>query len=334
MLAEPEPLGTGGALAFAREGPWAERFFFLNGDSLFDVNLWDLALRPSTGPARGRATTGSPPWPCAAWIRRRALWRLPCCSDGAITGFKRAWSGRAWPDQWRRRGVRRRRSSTSCRRTGPCSIESVAYPELARTGQTRGEGPTTGPFIDIGVPDDYARAPAWVAAHIARGAVIFDRDGVLNHDVGYAHLPEHIIWTQGAAKAVKAVNDAGLFAFVATNQAGVARGYYGEAEVHALHAWMNAALAAEGAHIDAFALSPFHPEGTVERFSRASECRKPAPGMLTDLLTRHPVAADRTVMIGDRPTDMAAADAAGVRGVLFKGGDLASVVEPLLPGLI
>ena len=122
-----------------------------------------------------------------------------------------------------------------------------------------------------------------------RGAVIFDRDGVLNVDVGYAHRPDQIIWTAGAMAAVKAVNDAGLFAFVATNQSGVARGVFSEDDVRALHAWMEAQMAAAGARLDAFVYSPFHPEGTVAAYRARTACRKPNPGMILDLLARFPV---------------------------------------------
>lgn len=167
-----------------------------------------------------------------------------------------------------------------------------------------------------------------------RGAVIFDRDGVLNAEVGYAYRPDQIHWIDGAMAAVRAVNDAGLFAFVATNQSGVARGYYAEADVVALHQWMNEELAAVGARIDAFEYSPFHPDGVVPAYARASPCRKPGPGMIERLLTAWPVDHRRVVMIGDQPTDMAAATAAGIRGVLFGGGRLDDLVARLLPDLV
>jgi D-glycero-D-manno-heptose 1,7-bisphosphate phosphatase len=166
-----------------------------------------------------------------------------------------------------------------------------------------------------------------------RGAVIFDRDGVLNVDVDYGYRPDQIVWIPGAREAVKAVNDAGLYAFVATNQSGVARGYFSEEDVHALHAWMNARLAETGARIDAFEHSPFHPDGVVEAYRRASDCRKPGPGMILRLLERFPADPARTVMIGDRASDVEAAQAAGIEGVLFEGGDLFEVVLPIVERL-
>jgi D-glycero-D-manno-heptose 1,7-bisphosphate phosphatase len=167
-----------------------------------------------------------------------------------------------------------------------------------------------------------------------KGAVIFDRDGVLNKDVGYAYRPDQIEWVEGAIAAVKAVNDAGLYAFVATNQSGVARGLYTEADVQALHAWMNAELAKHGAHIDAFAYCPHHVDGTVAGYGVECNFRKPGPGMILSLLRRFPVDPARAVMIGDNESDVAAAEAAGIVGVRFRGGSLVEALADCLPALM
>ena len=161
-------------------------------------------------------------------------------------------------------------------------------------------------------------------------AVFFDRDGVLNEDSGYVFETSKLKWVEGAREAVKAANDAGYFVFVVTNQSGVARGLYEEAHVDALHKWMADDLATIGAHIDAFEYCPYHPEAVIERYRRVSPRRKPAPGMIKDLLERFPVDVGRSILIGDKPTDLEAARAAGVRGYLFSGGHLAELLRSLL----
>jgi D-glycero-D-manno-heptose 1,7-bisphosphate phosphatase len=163
-----------------------------------------------------------------------------------------------------------------------------------------------------------------------RPAVFFDRDGVLNRDAGYVFEVSKFKWIDGAPEAVKAVNDAGCFAFVVTNQSGVARGLYSEADVDALHRWMAQDLALIGAHIDAFEYCPDHPDAVVERYRRLSERRKPGAGMIMDLLDRFPVDIHRSFLIGDKPTDLDAACTAGVRGYLFSGCNLAEFLKPLL----
>jgi D-glycero-D-manno-heptose 1,7-bisphosphate phosphatase len=163
-----------------------------------------------------------------------------------------------------------------------------------------------------------------------RPAIFFDRDGVLNEDDGYVYETTRLKWIDGAREAVKAANDAGYLVFVVTNQSGVARGFFDEQDVRALHEWMAAELARIGAHIDAFEYCPYHPDAVIERYRQVSHRRKPAPGMITDLLARFPVDPGRSILIGDKPTDLEAAQAAGVHGILFSGGNLAQLVRSVL----
>jgi D-glycero-D-manno-heptose 1,7-bisphosphate phosphatase len=154
-------------------------------------------------------------------------------------------------------------------------------------------------------------------------AVIFDRDGVLNEDYGYAYDPERLVWIEGARAAIKRVNDAGGLVLIATNQSGIGRGYYSEEQMHGFHAEMRRQLAIDGAHIDAIYFCPFHEDAAEDRYRQADHPdRKPNPGMLLKGLTEHGIAPNRALMIGDKEADMAAAKGAGVDGYLFSGGDL------------
>jgi D-glycero-D-manno-heptose 1,7-bisphosphate phosphatase len=164
-----------------------------------------------------------------------------------------------------------------------------------------------------------------------RPAVFFDRDGVLNEDDGYVFEVNKLRWIEGAREAVRAANDAGYLVFVVTNQSGVARGIYEESDIEALHKWMADDLAKIGARIDAFEYCPYHPEAVVERYRQVSQRRKPAPGMINDLLERFSVDVSRSILIGDKAIDLEAARAAGVQGYLYSSGNLAQFLRPLLP---
>jgi D-glycero-D-manno-heptose 1,7-bisphosphate phosphatase len=313
---EQAPLGTAGALVHARE-LLHERFLLLNGDSFFDFNILDLV---------SRAKSGLVQMALRADVVGDRFGRVVLEGD-RVRSFIAPGQGAAGPinagvyviDRSILAGINRL----------PASLEQDIFPLLAANGVMGGTA-YRGYFIDIGIPEDFARADAELNERFRRPAVFFDRDGVLNHDSGYTFETHKLQWIEGAREAVKAVNDAGYFAFVVTNQSGVARGLYEESHVLALHRWMADEMAVIGAHIDAFEYCPDHPDGTVEQFRGVSGRRKPAPGMITDLLSRFAVDTAHSILIGDKETDLEAARAAGLKGHLFSGGNLDAFVRQLI----
>ena len=176
--------------------------------------------------------------------------------------------------------------------------------------------------------------PETPPASLLRPALFLDRDGVLNEDQGYVHRWEDFHWIAGAREAVAAFNRAGWLVIVVTNQSGVGRGYYTEADMHALHKHMSKDLAAVGGHIDAFYHAPDHPDAKLETYRHPDPPdRKPNPGMILRALQDWPIDREASLLIGDKPSDLEAALRAGIRGVLFEGGDLKRFLadEALLP---
>jgi D-glycero-D-manno-heptose 1,7-bisphosphate phosphatase len=166
----------------------------------------------------------------------------------------------------------------------------------------------------------------------ARRAVIFDRDGVLNVDYGYVGQVERLEWIAGARAAVARLNRAGVLAIVATNQSGVARGYFDEAAVGAVHGSMQADLKAEGAWIDAFYVCPFHEAACIAAYAHPDHPdRKPNPGMILKALADFRVGPAAAVLVGDKPSDLEAARRAGIAGLMFDGGDLDAFLLRALP---
>lgn len=156
-----------------------------------------------------------------------------------------------------------------------------------------------------------------------RRAIFLDRDGTINHDVGYVTAPEQFRLYDFAAPAISLINRAGWLAIVVTNQAAIARGLTTADSLAALHQTMTTELARDGARIDAIYYCPHYPAdpGTAETGLRVRcACRKPEPGLLHQAAREHGLDLTASWMVGDRYRDLAAGFAAGARGVLVRTG--------------
>ena len=318
VVVEPAPLGTGGALVHAGHA-LDEAFVLTNGDSWFDFNWLDLVLRTrATGLSAGvalRRIAVADRYEIleldghrVARIRgrsaaaRNALINggIYCLTRAALEGFE-----------------------------GAFSLESDLLPRLVEK-RTLAGFEYSGFFIDIGIPETLNEARTAVPQRRLRPAVFLDRDGVLNVDRGYVHKRADFEWVEGAQQSVKLLNDLGFYVFVVTNQAGIARGYFSVEQLHELQTWIAGELRMQGAYLDDWRYCPYHRDGVVQEYCGDHPWRKPSGGMIADLFERWPIQAQGSFLIGDKPSDIAAAEANGIPGFMFSGGNLRAFVGEIL----
>ncbi|MEM6334176.1 MAG: HAD family hydrolase [Planctomycetota bacterium] len=164
---------------------------------------------------------------------------------------------------------------------------------------------------------------------MSKPAVFLDRDNTLIRNDGDLGDPERVELMQGVSTAVASLKGLGFRVVVVTNQGGVARGKYGEADVKAVHARLGAMIeaGANGAHVDAFYYCPFHPDGRLKQYRKEHPNRKPSPGMLLEAAADHDLDLSRSWMIGDQMRDVQAGAAAGCRTILLRAD--AAALSPL-----
>lgn len=326
VMIEPEPLGTGGALRFALDALDSE-FLLANGDSWIDADL----------------TQFSRAWKEKQADHPEALAQILLHSienperfgavetrDSQVVAFQEKGSYFGGGPQLINAGVYvfRREAIVEASPGKAISLEREILPALVAHGHvlcaSAGENRY---FVDIGVPDSYRSAQIDLPKARKKPAIFFDRDGTLNRDVGHTHRVEDFHWMPDAREAVAYANAKGFYAFVATNQAGVAKGFYPESAIVQFHDAMQASLFEIGGHIDAFEWCPHHPDGVIAEYRKQCERRKPGNAMLADLMTAWPVDLSRSIMIGDAESDMHAASAAGIKGVRYSGGSLLALLK-------
>ena len=297
---EEEPLFTGGAVKQALARCESEWVFVMNGDTWFDVDFAAIEAEAASSPDSVKAII--------AVKRMRNFERYGTVGvdvNGAITAFREK---RPCADGLINAGVYLVRRNALINMPIKFSLERDYFERIVGLGLLRA-CECEGDFIDIGVPEDYEQAQQMLAP-MARGwkLAMFDRDGTINLDTGHLFEPEKLEFIPETVKTMaRYTADPDYKVVVVTNQAGIAKGLYAEADMRALHRFMDEELERRGVRVDAWYFCPHHPD-----FTGLCSCRKPAPGMLLAALLDYDAKPEECVMYGDKPSDESAADAAGV----------------------
>ncbi len=143
-------------------------------------------------------------------------------------------------------------------------------------------------------------------------ALFLDRDGVINIDHAYVFKPDNFEFIDGIFELCRKAKDLGYLIFVITNQAGIGRGYYTELDFLKLTEWMVGEFKKHGVDIDKVYFCPSHPEHGIGKYKTDSPNRKPNPGMIVQATKEFDIDLARSVLIGDKVSDIQAGVAAGI----------------------
>lgn len=151
---------------------------------------------------------------------------------------------------------------------------------------------------------------------MSRRAVFLDRDGTVIRDFRFIGRPDQVELVAGAAAAIRRLNDAGWPVIIVTNQSGIARGYFKEADYERVRTRMEEVLAQHGARIDASYMCPHHPD-----VAGPCECRKPGTLLYRQAAKEHKLDVAGSWYVGDRLRDVLPARKLGGRGILVPSSE-------------
>lgn len=147
----------------------------------------------------------------------------------------------------------------------------------------------------------------------AKPAIFLDRDGVINKDNGYVSQVDDFEFIEGVIEACIEFQKKGYLLVVITNQSGIARGYFTEKQFNTLTEWMDWSMVDRGVELDGIYYCPHHAEEGQGEFKIECDCRKPKAGMLINAIEDLDIDVERSILIGDKLSDLQAGMAAGIK---------------------
>jgi histidinol-phosphate phosphatase family protein len=287
-------------------------FFVVNGDTLLDCDFQPLAQQVSRHGAKAGIVLRE--------VEEAGRFGAVDFSEGRIHGFHEKGSTGAGLING---GVYLLTpAAVEALPPGASSLEKTLFPRLAEEGALVATV-CDGFFLDMGLPSTYGEAqillPAWKKRALKK-AVILDRDGTLIVEKHYLHHPDGVEILPGVPEGLALLRQHGYALIVATNQAGVGRGYYSPGEMQAVNERVEALLAEAGVALDAIYCCLHAPD-------EGCRCRKPAPGMLEQAACERGLSMEASFVVGDKESDILLGKLAGMQTVLVRTGYGAKVEE-------
>lgn len=334
---EETPLGTAGALYYLK-GRFDDDFLLINGDLIFDVDFARLVRFHKERQALATLLVHPNDHPYDSGL-------ILADANGKVNGWLAKEDERGWYPNCVNAGIHV---------ISPQVLDQFHSPEKKDLDREilkpmlpsgRIYAYRTPEYIkDMGTPERIMQVERDLQTGLVKKknlterqrAVFLDRDGTINHYVGFLKKTEDFHLIDGAAEAIRRINQSGYLAIVVTNQPVIARGDVTWGELHHIHCKMETLLGEKGAYIDDIFVCPHHPDsgfpGEVKAYKIECDCRKPKPGLLLQAAEKYNVDLHESWMIGDSPRDTQAGQSAGCQTATVIGDrSLLDVVGEILP---
>ncbi len=325
---EEKPLGSAGALYYAKDILNDRNFILAFGDVMFSIDLnraiefherknsiATLVVHPNSHPYDSDLVCmGDENMVCDILKKGipRKTWNKNCVNSGLYLFQSKALSLIEAPRK--------------------LDLEANVVSHLIKQGKVFGY--STPEYIkDVGVPERFAAAVieqkngVWEKRNLRtpQRCIFLDRDGTINRYSGLISDDVNFELELNAAEAIKLINQSGMLAIVVTNQPVVARGLCSEAEVTLIHNKMETLLGEKGAYLDDITFCPHHPDkgypGENPAYKMECNCRKPKTGMIDEMAKRYHIDLKHSYMVGDTTGDIQTGVNAGMHTVLVKTGE-------------
>ncbi|MBR6785628.1 MAG: D-glycero-beta-D-manno-heptose 1,7-bisphosphate 7-phosphatase [Clostridia bacterium] len=320
---EDMPLGTGGAIKKALGMCKEDYAVVINGDTFYDVDLFEMQKAHEKG--------GCPVTMAAKLLKNVERSGYLETANGRLTGFcEKGATGEGLING----GIYFiDKNALDCINDEKFSFEKRVL-EMILLPVNIFESEAY--FIDIGIPEEFARANSEKDLLISkrkRRAVFLDRDGTLNKDTGHLYRIEDFEFLPDADKAFAAIKKKGYLAIVITNQAGIAKNLYKPEDADALHGYIDSALCKEHSVIaDGYYYCPHHPEAVLDEYRTVCNCRKPEPGLILQAVSDFAASGieidlQNSFTVGNRRSDLLAGINAGTKYNVLIGSDEPDAAE-------
>lgn len=297
-LKEKEPMGTGGALVKLKSLK-VNDFVLTNGDTIFDIDIYDLLKSCQKGKLGCIALTSNKKNTNNIklnnlTVKKRVLDynRKGNLMNGGIYFFKKKILNLI-PQQ-------------------KFSLENEFLPKLINKKLLNGKVYKNF-FLDIGTPKYIKISEKKLKDYFKRPAAFLDRDGVINHDFGYVHKRRNFKFRKGVIEGLKYLSKKNYLVFIVTNQAGIARGIFKEEDFFKLQSFVSKKLSRHQIFINDVQFSPYHPKGKILKYRKKSNLRKPGNQMIKNIFNKFIVDKKNSFMIGDKKSDEQCADKSNIK---------------------